>query len=54
MTPDLIKLRKDLDDLMFPKYSTAPTTCEVGEAYLNTGNGKLYVCSSANTWTAQT
>lgn len=40
--------------ITFPRYATAPTTCEVGEAYVNTGNGKLYICSSANTWTAQT
>lgn len=79
MTPEIQKLRKDLDDLIaevyrnnfsssqdftkysrfnsrikFPTYATAPTTCEVGEAYVNTGDGKLYICSSANTWSAQT
>lgn len=40
--------------IKFPTYASAPTTCEVGEAYVNTGNGKLYICSAANTWTAQT
>lgn len=33
-----------------PTYATAPTTCEIGELYVNSGTGKLYVCSSANTW----
>lgn len=51
---DFTKYSRFKTRFMFPKYSTAPTTCEVGEAYVNTGNGKLYVCSSANTWTAQT
>ena len=40
--------------IRFPKYAVAPATCEVGEAYVLTTNGKLYICSSANTWTAQT
>lgn len=51
---DFTKFSRFKTRFMFPKYSTAPTTCEVGEAYVNTANGKLYVCSSANTWTAQT
>lgn len=37
-----------------PTYASSPATCEVGELYVNTGNGKLYVCSAANTWSAQT
>ena len=40
--------------LRLPVYASAPAKCEQGEAYVNSGNGKLYVCSSANTWTAQT
>lgn len=40
--------------ITLPRYSSTPATCEVGEAYVNTGNGKLYICSSANTWTSQT
>lgn len=36
--------------LKVPTYSTAPTVCEVGEVYVNSGTGKIYVCSSANTW----
>ncbi len=39
--------------LRLPVYGTAPAKCEQGEVYVNT-SGKLYVCSSANTWTAQT
>ena len=35
--------------LRLPVYGTAPTKCEQGELYVNT-NGKLYVCSAANTW----
>lgn len=37
-----------------PVYASSPAKCEIGESYVNSGNGKLYVCSSANTWTAQT
>lgn len=51
---DFTKFSRFKTRFMFPKYSTAPTTCEVGEAYVNTGDGKLYICSSANTWSAQT
>lgn len=40
--------------LRLPVYGTAPAKAEVGEVYVNSGDGKLYVCSSANTWTAQT
>jgi hypothetical protein len=40
--------------LRLPVYGTAPAKCEQGEVYVNSANGKLYVCSSANTWTAQT
>jgi hypothetical protein len=36
--------------LRVPVYAVAPTVCEVGELYVNSGAGKLYVCSSANTW----
>lgn len=37
--------------LRVPTLASAPTTCEVGEVYVNSGNGKLYVCSATNTWT---
>lgn len=36
--------------LVVPRYGTAPAKCEQGELYVNTGTGKVYVCSSANTW----
>lgn len=36
--------------LMLPVYATAPSVCQVGQVYVNSGTGKLYVCSSANTW----
>ncbi len=37
--------------LKVPTLASAPTTCEMGEVYVNSGNGKIYVCSAANTWT---
>lgn len=36
--------------LRLPVYASAPAKCEVGEVYVNSGTGKLYVCSAANTW----
>ena len=36
--------------LRVPVYATAPAKCEVGELYVNSGTGKLYVASAANTW----
>lgn len=36
--------------LRVPVYATAPATCEKGELYVNSGTGKLYVASAANTW----
>jgi hypothetical protein len=33
-----------------PVYATAPSVCEQGEVYVNSSAGKIYVCSSANTW----
>lgn len=36
--------------LKVPTYASAPTICEIGEVYVNSGTGKAYVCSSANTW----
>ena len=40
--------------LKVPTLAASPSTCEVGELHVLTTNGKLYVCSAANTWTAQT
>jgi len=36
--------------LKVPTYATAPTVAEIGELYANSTNGKLYVCTSANTF----
>lgn len=36
--------------LRVPVYGTAPAKCELGELYVNSGSGKAYVCSAANTW----
>ncbi len=36
--------------LRLPVYATAPAKCEQGEVYVNSGTGKAYVCTSANTW----
>ena len=33
-----------------PIYSSAPGTAEVGELYVDSDDGKLYVCTTANTW----
>jgi hypothetical protein len=33
-----------------PIYGTAPSKCDQGEVYVNSGTGKAYVCSAANTW----
>lgn len=41
-----------LSRVKLPVYTTKPTTCDVGEICSN--GGKLWHCSSANTWTAQT
>lgn len=37
--------------LKVPTLASAPATCEIGEVYVNSGTGKLYVCSAVNTWT---
>jgi hypothetical protein len=51
---DFQKYSRFNTQLKLPTYASSPSTCEIGEVYVNSGNGKLYVCSSANTWTAQT
>lgn len=38
--------------LRVPVYTTKPATCDVGEICSN--GGKLWHCSTANNWTAQT
>lgn len=47
---DFAKTSRFNTRLKVPTYTSAPTTCEIGELYVNSGTGKLYVCSSANTW----
>ena len=51
---DVNKYVRYNDRLRTPIHASSPSTCEVGEVYTNTADGKLYVCSSADTWTAQT
>lgn len=36
--------------LRVPIYASAPATAEIGELYANSTNGKLYVCTAADTW----
>lgn len=48
---DFNKYSKFNSRLRVPIYASAPTTAEIGELYANSTNGKLYVCTSANTWT---
>lgn len=33
-----------------PVFTTAPSKCEQGDFYVNSGTGKAYICSAANTW----
>ena len=40
--------------IKLPTLATLPSVCDQGEACVLTTNGKLYVCSATNTWTAQT
>lgn len=36
--------------LKVPTLASAPSKCEQGELYVNSGTGKLYVCSATDTW----
>ena len=51
---DFNKASRFNTSIQVPIYATAPSACSVGEVYVNTGDGKLYVCSATDTWTAQT
>jgi len=51
---DFNKVSRFNTTLKVPVKATAPAVCEQGEVYVNSGDGKLYVCSAADTWTAQT
>lgn len=51
---DFTKYVRFNNRVKLPVYGTTPAKCEQGEVYVNSGDGKLYVCSAVNTWTAQT
>lgn len=40
--------------LKLPTVDALSTVCNQGEACVLSTNGKLYICSASNTWTAQT
>lgn len=48
---DFTKYSRFKTRLKVPTLASAPATCEIGEVYVNSGTGKLYVCSAVNTWT---
>ncbi len=48
---DFNKFSRFNSRLRVPLYATAPQVAEIGELYANSTNGKLYVCTAANTWT---
>jgi hypothetical protein len=37
--------------LRVPIGTATPATCEIGELFVVSTTGKLYVCSASNTWT---
>lgn len=47
---DFQKASRFNSKLKVPTYATAPSRCELGEIYVNSGTGKAYVCSATNTW----
>lgn len=51
---DFNKFSRFTSRLKVPTVTATPSTCEVGEVCVVSSTGKLYVCSAANTWTAQT
>jgi len=51
---DFVKFSRFNTRVKLPTLSAAPTSCEIGEVYINSGDGKLYVCSASNTWQPQT
>jgi hypothetical protein len=51
---DFNKASRFNTSLQVPLYAASPSTCNVGQLYSNTTDGKLYHCSAADTWTAQT
>ncbi len=51
---DFTKYVRFNSKIRFPVVASLPATCELGEAKVLSSNGKLYICSAADTWTAQT
>ncbi len=47
---DFTKKVRFQSEVVVQRASTAPAKCEQGALYVNSGTGKLYVCSAANTW----
>lgn len=47
---DFSKYSRFNSRIKLPTYASAPSTCEIGEVYVNSGSGKIYVCSATNTW----
>lgn len=47
---DNSKYVRFINKVRLPVYGTAPAKCEQGEVYVNSGTGKVYVCSATNTW----
>ena len=48
---DFSKYSRFNSRLKVPTLAASPSSCEIGELYVNSSSGKLYVCSAANTWT---
>ena len=46
---DFNKYSNFTTNLKVPHYATLPSICQVGE--IVESSGKLYICSSTNTWT---
>lgn len=47
---DFTKKVRFQSEVVVQRAATAPAKCEQGALYVNSGTGKLYVCSAANTW----
>jgi hypothetical protein len=47
---DFNKASRFNTSLQVPVYASNPTVGQVGELYVNSVSGKLYVCTATNTW----
>mgnify|MGYP003639184272 FL=1 len=47
---DFSKASRFNTSLQVPVYASNPTVSQVGELYVNSGSGKLLVCTAKNTW----